>query len=366
MNLKIAWKACWICYRVTFIMPQIFRWDDIMTQRSSFARVLSQLTCLIGALLIVLATSHSAVAAPDKTTVIPIRTTASFSVLADICAQIGGDWMQVQTLVDWDQDSHMFTPQPAHLKMLQDSELLVSSGLGLESWLPRMLRTINYRGQQFIAGAHVQTIHADVAHDHGEHDHHEAHHDHDDHESHDSPTGVAGLVDPHWWDSLHEMRRVVAALVPVLESLRPQAGSYFRDRAERYQARLDVLQQEAQTLLSRIPASQRYLIVPHNAFAYLARDYGLQTRSLQGLSTAEQANSKDMVALVKLIREAGVPAIFTETTSDARLIKQIQQETGVRMGGALISGALSRTLAPDYLAMMQHNIKMIAAGLGAK
>lgn len=333
-----------------------------MTQRFLLAHVLVKLTFFLCALLTVLATSSSAIAAPDTTTVLPIKTTASFSVLADITAQIGGDWVQVQMLADWDQDSHMFTPQPEHLKTLQGSELLVSSGLGLESWLPRMLRTIHYRGQQFIAGAHVQPIHTDAAHAHGEHDDHAEHSDHD---THDDQSVDAGLVDPHWWDSLIEMRKVVVALVPVLESLRPQAGGYFRDRAERYQARLDQLQRESRTLLSRIPATQRYLIVPHNAFAYLARDFGLQTRSLQGLSTAEQANSKDMVALVTLIREAGVPAIFTETTTDARLMTQIQKETGVRMGGALISGALSRTLAPDYLAMMQLNIRLIAAGLGA-
>lgn len=320
-----------------------------MRNRSRFTlwgRLSLLLFCLVMA-------ADRVLAAPEN----PIKITASFSVLADVCAQVGGDWVHVQTLADWDQDSHMFTPQPAHLKALLGSELLVSSGLGLESWLPRMISTVNYRGQQFIAGAHVQTIHTDAAHEHGEHDHH------DDHTDHDSHLDKDGWVDPHWWDSLNEMRKVVAALVPVLEALRPQAGAYFRDRAEQYQARLDALQREAESLMSGIPATQRYLIVPHNAFGYLARDFGLQTRSLQGLSTAEQASSKDMVALVKLIREASVPAIFTETTTDVRLMTQIQKETGVPIGGALISGALSRTLAPDYLSMMQYNIEQIVAGL---
>lgn len=323
-----------------------------MCKRTSdaFAAVLGKLNLM---LLLLLMMAGRVVAAPDIAKESPIKITASFSVLADVCAQVGGDWVQVQTLADWDQDSHMFTPQPAHLKTLLGSELLVSSGLGLESWLPRMIRTVNYRGRQFIAGEHVQTILADGAHGHDDHGH----------EHHEE---TSGLTDPHWWDSLIEMRKVVTALVPVLESLRPQAGTYFRERAEQYQSRLDALHHEAESLISAIPASQRYLIVPHNAFSYLARDFGLQTRSLQGLSTAEQSNSKDMVALVGLIREHAVPAIFTETTTDARLMTQIQKETGVRIGGALISGTLSRTLAPNYLAMMQHNISLIAAGLSAK
>lgn len=313
--------------------------------------VLSSLLGKLSRLLLLLAMATRAAAElPPASKDEPITITASFSVLADVCAQVGGDWVQVRTLADWDQDSHMFTPQPAHLKTLLGSELLVSSGLGLESWLPRMIRTVNYRGRQFIAGEHVQTLLADEAHGHEDHGH----------EHHEE---TSGLTDPHWWDSLIEMRKVVTALVPVLESLRPQAGTYFRERAEQYQSRLDALHREAQALMSAIPASHRYLIVPHNAFSYLARDFGLQTRSLQGLSTAEQANSKDMVALVGLIREHAVPAIFTETTTDARLMTQIQKETGVRIGGALISGTLSRTLAPNYLAMMQHNIQLIAAGL---
>jgi zinc/manganese transport system substrate-binding protein len=328
-----------------------FLWSNTMRYRPVFPSLLGKLNRLL--LLLTMATCAAAELPPaSKDT--PIKITASFSVLADICAQIGGDQVQVQTLADWDQDSHMFTPQPEHLKTLLGSDLLVSSGLGLESWLPRMIRTVNYRGQQFIAGTHVQTIRTDEAHAHGEHDDHDNHND------------EVGWIDPHWWDSLIEMRKVVAALVPVLEALRPQAGTYFQARAEQYQARLDALQREAEVLMARIPASQRYLIVPHNAFSYLARDFGLQTRSLQGFSTAEQASSQNMVALVKLIREVSVPAIFTETTTDARLIAQIQKETGVPIGGALISGALSRTLAPDYLAMMRYNLMLIAAGLGVQ
>lgn len=319
-----------------------------MRKHTVVACVWGRLNLFLLSLVLLVPTFRVVAAEPEAVIESPIRITASFSVLADVCAQVGGEWVQVQTLVDWDQDSHMFMPHPEHLKTLLGSELLVSSGLGLESWLPRMIGTMSYRGRQFVAGAHVQTIMVGADSDHHGHEH------------------AAGQADPHWWHSLREMRKVVTALVPVLESLRPQVGTYFRERAAQFTIRLDALQQRTEMLMLSLPPSHRYLIVPHNAFAYLARDFGLQMHSLMGLSTAGQANSKEMVALIRLIREQSIPAIFTETTTDARLMTQIQKEAGVHIAGALISGALSRTLAPDYLAMMQYNIELIAAGLKAE
>ena len=98
----------------------------------------------------------------------------------------------------------------------------------------------------------------------------------------------------------------------------------------------------------------------------MARDYDLHIYSLQGLSTDSEASAADLAKIVRLIRSLKVKAIFTETISDKRLIQVVESETDATIEGALVSGALSRELAPTYLDVMQYNSDLIIKALTKK
>ena len=117
--------------------------------------------------------------------------------------------------------------------------------------------------------------------------------------------------------------------------------------------------------LAQLPGTKHRVLVPHDAFGYFTRAYGVEFIPLQGLNTESEASAKDVARVIRQIRANQINAIFIENITDPRLIEQIQRETGVKIGGTIYSGALSRPdgPAPTYLAMMRHNIATLLAAL---
>jgi len=279
-----------------------------------------------------------------------LKVVATFSILADMVKQLGGDYVAVNTLVDWDEDAHVFQPSPDDVKQVAEADILVLNGSGFEGWLSRLLTAAEFKGLAVEATKGVDLIRLD------------------------SGAGKQGFVpykdrkqanvfDPHAWHSLKAASFYVNNISEALVQVDPAHEQDYQRFKQAYLNKIESLDRAITTSLSRIPEDNRRLVVPHNAFAYLARDYNLTIHSLQGMSTDSEASAADMVYLVRMIKALNIQAIFTETISDQRLIRVVESETDAHIEGALISGALSRTLAPSYLEMVQYNTDMIIKAL---
>ncbi len=295
----------------------------------------------------VLSSQKSGAAEGDKPS---IKVVTTFSVLADMVQQIGGEYVRVHTLVDWDEDAHVFQPSPDDVKQIADADLLVLNGLGFEGWLARLLSAAEYTGPTLEATKGIQRIRLEM--DDDDHESHEHHHEH----AHGHKQNV---YDPHAWHSLKAAQVYIENIAQALIKIDPKHASEYAKNKKAYSEKLVNLDVNIAAKISKIADQKRRLVVPHNAFAYLAKDYKLHIHSLQGLSTDSEASAADLAKIVRLIRSLKINAIFTETISDKRLIKVIESETEATIEGALVSGALSRELAPTYLAMMEYNSRLI-------
>lgn len=301
---------------------------------------------MVFAICLVCLVMQSALA--ETSTAEKIKVVATFSILADMVQQLGGEHVEVSTLVDWDEDAHVFQPSPDDVKLVAGADLLVLNGLGFEGWLARMLTAAEFDGLAVDATKGVDLIK----------------------QAEGAYKGFAAyrntsasVYDPHAWHSLKSAHFYVQNISDGLITLDHAHENEYLQRKHAYMDAVQTLDKSISASLNRIPDSKKRLVVPHNAFAYLARDYQLTIHSLQGISTDSEASAADMVQLVRLIRGLDIKAIFTETISDQRLIRVIEAETGARIEGALISGALSRKLAPTYLEMMQYNTDLIIRAL---
>ncbi len=288
----------------------------------------------------------------------PIRVVATFSVLGDMVQEIGGPEVSVKTLVGWGQDAHVYRPSPKDVKHLAQAEVLIENGLGFEGWLSRLVKSSHYKGLRVVASQGVEPLIGqgdleDYGDDHDDHARHSHHHYHDH----------AGEEDPHAWHSPVEARRYVLNIMSGLKSARPALAEVFERNANRYLAELDQIHAGFSSLLSGVENERKSFVVPHNAFAYLGRDYGLKIYSLQGLSTETDASAARVAKVIKRIRELNVGVAFMENVADNRLIQRVQKETNVALGGELMSGALSKDSAASYLAMLRHNLEVIGAAL---
>lgn len=303
---------------------------------------------------------------------------ASFSILADMVAQVGGDRVAVRPLVGPDGDAHIYQPTPADAEAVARARLVVVNGLGFDRWVDRLAAAAGYAGPVAVATEGVVPLAFDEGgepgHDHeghaqGEDDHDHAGHDHDDHahddHAHDHAGHDHGPLDPHAWQDLGNARIYVASIARALSAADPAGAGLYAANAAAYDARIAAAEAEIRALLAPLPPERRIIVTSHDALGYFARAYGLRIEAPQGLSTESEASAAAMGGLIRQIRAEHIPAVFLENISDPRLLERIAAETGARVGGTLHSDALSGPGggAEDYLEMMTGNARTIAAAL---
>ena len=257
------------------------------------------------------------------------------------------------------------------MRHLAKADLLVLNGLGFEGWLERLITSSKFNGQLVTATSGIDAIKqggddSHAHHNHGSHQDHETDDDHGTHETHNGhdyhKLGRQGFA-PHAWHSLVAVKVYIQNIVNALIKLDASHQPQYQANADLYLAKLNELALETKSNLAKLSDTQRNIVMPHNAFAYLARDYDLHVYSLKGINSESEASAAQIAQVIRKIKAENIQAIFSETTADDRLIKLVQQETSALMGGALISGALSRKLAPTYLEMMRYNIERITQAL---
>ncbi|AWB50855.1 ABC transporter substrate-binding protein (plasmid) [Gemmobacter aquarius] len=307
-----------------------------------------------------------------------LRVIATFSILGDIVANVGGDRVEVTTLVGPDGDAHVFQPAPADAQAVAGAQVIVANGLGFEGWMDRLIEASGTTAVLINVSEGVSPIafgeeeHAEEGghegHDHGDHAEGAGHdgHDHADHgdeaghEGHDH-----GAFDPHAWQSPVNVALYVGNIAQGLTSVDPEGAAVYQANAASYIAELDALDAEIRTAVAALPEDRRTVVTSHDAFGYLAAGYGLTFVAPQGVSTEAEASAQDVAALITQIREQSIAAVFVENIADRRLLEQIATETGAAIGGTLYSDALSGPEGPaaTYLAMMRHNLSQLTAAL---
>ena len=264
-----------------------------------------------------------------------LNVVASFSILGDFVRNVGGDRVNVTTLVGPNSDVHVYTPAPADAKKIADAKLLVINGLGLEGWLPRLLQASGSKAPILIATKGIK------------------------------PLKVGSDADPHAWQSVANARIYVANIRDALVAAGPADAETFRGNAEAYLAKLDALDREVREAIAQIPPARRKVISTHDAFGYFAAAYGIEFIAPLGVSTESEASARDIAGIITQIKTAKIPAVFLENISDPRLMQRIATETGARVGGTLYSDSLTgeKADAPTYIDMVRHNIKALTSAL---
>lgn len=282
--------------------------------------------------------------AASTATAEPLKVVASFSILGDLAREVGGDRIEVHTLVGPDGDAHVYQPTPADAKTIAQAKLVIVNGLGFEGWIDRLVKSSGYRGAVLVASTGIKTLKRQ----HDEHDH-----------GHDSD------VDPHAWQDLANALRYVDNIAQALVKADPAGqGSYFANAAK-YKQAIVALDGGLKTSFNSIAKERRKVVTTHDAFGYFSRAYGIAFISPVGINTDAEPSAADVGRIIKQIRREKIPAVFMENISDPRLLERIRQESGARIGGVLYSDSLSKADGPaaTYLEMMRHNAKTLASAL---
>jgi zinc/manganese transport system substrate-binding protein len=273
------------------------------------------------------------------------------TVLTEIAREVGGDAVSVVPLLRPGVDPHVFEPAPADIRRVREADVVLAAGLGMETYLPRLQRDLP-AGRVVEVGNRIPDPVQVCTADHGHEGHGHAHdHDH-------------GEDDPHWWVAVDPLLAAIDIVTTELVARRPAAAPAIQARASAYRARIAALKPWAQAEIARIPEAQRLLVTSHDAFRYLAREYGLEVQPLLGLSTADETSARRLAETVELIRERRLRTVFAEASANDRTLAAIVRETGAKPGRPLCADGLGGQPGTDTIeGMIRHNILAIAEGL---
>ena len=294
-----------------------------------------------------------------------LKAVASFSILADIAQNVGGERVAVQALIGADQDGHGYQPRPSDARAVAAADVVLVNGLGFDGWLERLAASNGASERLRVASAGIVPIGNEDADDHGhdgEHldadDHgHDDEHKHDDHDH--------GPLDPHAWQDVGNVLKYAENIAAAFTAADPAGAAGYAANLERYSGELRALDAEIRAAFSAISAERRVAVTAHNAFAYYGKAYGIKFIGTRQASVGADASAANIASLVRELRTQQAAVVFLENIYDRRQMESIGRESGARIGGVLFSDALSRAdgAAPTYIDMMRANTRALVEGM---
>ncbi|GIP03000.1 MULTISPECIES: zinc ABC transporter substrate-binding protein [Paenibacillus] len=269
-----------------------------------------------------------------------IRVVTTIGQIAEPISVIGGDRVEVLSLMGPGVDPHLYNATQGDIKKLDSGDVIFYSGLHLEGNMTEIFEQIG-KNKPVLAIADAipkdRLLQDDTQ-----------------------------ATDPHVWFDIDLWKTSLDSAVEELKSLSPADADYFEENKQKYFAQLDELKAEAKDKLGQIPEEQRVMVTAHDAFGYFGRMHGLEVVGLQGLSTEDEIGLSDINGTIDLLLEHKVPAVFVESSVNPASINAViegaaKKGLNIKLGGELFSDAMGETGTTEgtYIGMYRHNVETI-------
>jgi zinc/manganese transport system substrate-binding protein len=294
------------------------------------------------AALTVLLTTGAAQAA-DRLPVV-----ATFSVIADMLANVGGDQIDLKTIVGAGGDCELYQPTAADVATIAAARAVFINDLNeeFEPWLEPLLKQAAFQGTKIIVSRGVRTLNAEEEHP-------------------VSGRQLPEAVDQHAWldprNGVIYVRNIAAALV----RLDPEGAADYRARADAYTRQIEATDAWAREELAAVPPAKRRALASHDSLQYFANAYGITLLSVNGWTNKAEPSAAELAKLAQQIRATRVKALFLDSITDSRAMQRIADETGAVIGGTMYGDALSPSPAEadSYINMLRHDAETLKAGM---
>ncbi len=266
---------------------------------------------------------------------------ASASIFADMARNIGGDKIEVRSIVPIGGDPHRYEATPDDAALLAKADLILINGLTFEGWINEVIDNSGSKAMVKLITAGIQPISSQIH---------------------------SGATDPHAWMDAENGLIYIRNIRDGLIAIDPQNANFYEQQHARYSLQLAALHQYIQFRMATIPPQHRILITSHDAFSYFGRKYGLTVSAMMGVSTEADAQTSDMERVVDALEKNKVPAIFIESTINPKMLQQIAKDHGVIIGGSLYADSVGEPGTPgeSYIGMLRHNADVISTALSRK
>ncbi|NLM68405.1 MAG: zinc ABC transporter substrate-binding protein [Firmicutes bacterium] len=265
-----------------------------------------------------------------------VKVVTTFSVLADLAAQVGGDLVVVESIIPPGSDPHHWEPTPREARMIAGADVVFCNGLGLDVWLDRLIANAAAKVPVITLSDGLQALSYQ----------HQSNHDH----LHDN-----GDSDPHMWLDVAYAMDYVKRIAEVYSQIDTANAAYYQSRAESYLQQLRELDNWLLEVVAQIPEDNRKIITYHNSFSYFAQRYGLSVEAYLVLNPDREPSVKDMMQLTQLLAAHPRRVMFIEpqASTGGRYAEAAVYEVGGRIY-TLYTDTLTEAV-PNYIEMMRWN-----------
>lgn len=269
-----------------------------------------------------------------------LRVVTTFTVIADIVANVAGDAAVVSSITKPGAEIHDYQPTPRDIVKAQNADLVVWHGMNLERWFEKFFQTVRDVPSVVISEG-VQPIGI-------------------------SEGPYEGRPNPHGWMSIANAMIYVENIRTALVLHDPANAAIYNANAAAYKVKIAAIDAPLRARLEAIPQAQRWLVTSEGAFSYLAKDYGFRELYLWPINADAIGVPQQISRVIDTMRAEKIPVIFSESTVSDKPARQVAKEAGARYGGVLYVDSLSGPdgPVPTYLKLLETTVATIAKGFG--
>lgn len=261
---------------------------------------------------------------------------ASFFPVAEFVKMIGGDKYEVKTIIKTSEEPHSFELTSQAMKDLEGADLIAYNGAGMESFIDDLKDNVK-DDDKFLDLSDGLTLL----------------------DSSKEGSDMAS-INPHTWLSIKNAKVMVDNIYRKLASMDPTNEKYYKDNLDKALAKFDDLDKKFTDELAKVKDKEKYFVVSHAAFNYLADDYGLKQVAVTGISPEEEPSAKDLKTIADFVKEKNIKTIFFEGKATPKVAETLAKNTGTKTSTLYTMENLDDDMvARGYIGLMEENLKAL-------
>lgn len=284
-----------------------------------------------------------------------LRVGVTISPLKDFAETIGGDKVEVFSIIPDGSDAHSFDPKPKDLNDLISTDVFVYNGLGMEEWIDSVLGTVEGKDVKVVEASNGVNAISILEEEHDDHDHEAEEDDHDHEEDDHDHDHDHGANDPHTWLSLNDAIIEAENIKNAFVEVDPDNKDYYESNFEQLKNDFNALYDEYVNKFKDL--ANKDFVTGHAAFGYLCRDFGLTQKSIADVFGEGELTPKNLEALINYCKENGVKTVFSESNASEKEAETLAKEVGAQV--VKIYSLETREDDMSYLEGMRYNLETI-------
>lgn len=261
-----------------------------------------------------------------------VNVVVSFNPLREFTQAIGGDKVNIVTIIEGGVEPHDFEPKAKDLKSISNADIFVYNGVGMESWVDKVLKNINNKEIIVVDSSKGANL---------------------------IKTSDGENYDPHIWLSLKEAKTQSNNIKEALIKADSSNKEYYEENYKEFADKLDKLYNEYNEKFKDVP--NKKFVTGHAAFSYLCRDFNLEENSIEGVYSEGEPSAKKLAELVDYVKNNNVKTIFAEENASPEVSETLANEVGAKV--EKIYSLEVQEDGKDYIESMSENLEKIYSSL---